>query len=179
MCPGSGAARLVGMDMYASWAPRPLRRPPSLTVAHVLLSVQAVALALMWLAPNAFVALMVLAEGVPEDENAQWLFVPVIFTAPLLLFAVPAIVLALRFTRGRAGLHAAVLVFEALILLAVGVLGTWLALDSVGFFFTLPVVAVILPAVCVLPTLLTRQARAYFTRPSERGGRGLPAGPGI
>lgn len=165
MCPDYGAARLVGMDMYATWAPQPLRRPFSLTAAHVALSIQAVALTLMWLVPNAIVALMVLSEGVPQDESAQWLFVPIMITAPLLLFAVPAIVLSLRFHRGRVGLHAAVLIFEALTLLTTGALGAWLAPDSLGFFFALPVVAVILPAAYVLPALLTHQARTHFTRP--------------
>src|SRR5688572_13719927 len=130
MCPDLGAARLIGMDMYATWAPQPVRRPLPLIAAHVALSVQAVALTLMWLVPNAIVALMVLSEGVPRDGSAQWLFVPIILTAPLLLFAVPGIVLAVRFHRGRAGLHVTALVFETLILLTTGVLGTWLAVES-------------------------------------------------
>lgn len=95
----------------------PLRKPRSGTVslARGLLWTQAVVFAIMWSIPNGTVVWFVVTEGIPHDGSAGWLLVPVIFTAPLLVFLAPGAVLAARFGRGQ-GVRRGIIAWEAVVL---------------------------------------------------------------
>ncbi|MFI0352550.1 hypothetical protein [Actinomadura sp. 9N407] len=147
--------------------PRPDgQRPAALTVAHVLLWVQATLFSAAWLIPNGFVALIVLAEGVPDDEGAGWLLVPVIYSAPLLLLAVPGIALAARFSRGRGVVRGGIVLFEvvlgsACLLVILAGAGTGI---GVIFVPVLLLAGTALMGAYVTVVLLGPDGRAYFHR---------------
>ncbi|QKG27245.1 hypothetical protein [Actinomadura verrucosospora] len=90
----------------------------ALAWARRLLWMQVAVLGVLWLLPNAWVAAVVVTDGVPHDESAGWLLVPVIYSAPLLLLTVPGAVLAARCRPGRRGVHIQIMVGEAVLLTA-------------------------------------------------------------
>lgn len=84
--------------------------------ARRLLWTQVAVFGVLWLLPNATVAAVVVTQGVPHDESAGWLLAPVIYSAPLLLLAVPGAVLAARYRpRGRS-VHIKIMAFEVVFL---------------------------------------------------------------
>ncbi|TDB98010.1 hypothetical protein [Actinomadura sp. 7K534] len=97
--------------------------PGALGAAHGVLWAQAVLSGLAWLLPNAGVALWVSVHGVPGDGTAPYLLIPVLFSLPLLLLAVPGLVLAARLPSGRRGVHTGAVVYEAL----------WIVLGAAAF----------------------------------------------
>ncbi|TDC63462.1 hypothetical protein E1200_22225 [Actinomadura sp. GC306] len=142
------------------------QRPPpgALGMAHAMLWMQAVLCGLAWLLPNAGVLLWVAVQGIPDDGTAPYLLVPVLFSLPALLFAVPGLVIAARLPSGGRNVHTAAVVYEAL----------WVVLGTAAFVgpfrFPLggppPVMSVIfasvLAAAYVLVVLLTPNGRARF-----------------
>jgi hypothetical protein len=161
-------ARLIIMKMTDQrvW-PRPDgQRPGALSLAHVLLWVQATLFSAAWLIPNGFVALIVLADGVPDDGSAGWLLIPVVYSAPLLLLAVPGIVLAARFSRGRGGVRGGIVLFE--VLLGGACLLVILAGASTGigvvFVPALLLAGAAFMGAYVTVVLLGPDGRAYFHR---------------
>ncbi|MEU9025853.1 hypothetical protein [Actinomadura sp. NPDC048394] len=136
----------------------------SLSLAHKLLWAQAVLFMLAWLIPTGAVAVSALAQGIPDDGSAPYLLIPLIYSAPVLLFAVPTLVLAVLFSRGGRGVHTGVVAFEALF---VG-LGALLLVGSMQVTFGLVYLALgllcptTLPALYVLIVLLTPKGRAHF-----------------
>ncbi|MEW2360158.1 hypothetical protein [Spirillospora sp. NPDC029432] len=140
------------------------QRTGPVAAAHVLLWAQAALAALAWLLPNALVAAIVVTEGIPDDGSAPYLLIPVIFSAPLLVIAVPGLVLAASFTRGRRGVRAGIVVFEAL-LIGTGALTVLMGAPSVlQSVLGLLLGGGALAGAYVLAVLLRSQGRAYFTR---------------
>lgn len=143
--------------------------PGGLAAAHRVLWAQAVLCAVAWLVPNAGVLVWLLAYGVPDDGTAPYLLIPVVFSLPFLVLAVPGLLIAARLPVRRRGVHTAAVLYEAL----------WLALGAAAFAggLRIPlgipapmllVVASALAAAYVLTALLTPEARRHF-RGDARG----------
>lgn len=138
--------------------------PGALAMAHRVLWTQGLLCGLAWLLPNATVAAVALTHGVPDDGTAPYLLIPVVFTLPLLLFAVPGLVLAARFRTGGRGVHAGVVVYEGAWVLAAVLLFPVYVRPAVGgppVLMPLLLLSVV-AAAAVLAAVLAPAGRARF-----------------
>jgi hypothetical protein len=158
MCPAGSRGSLVVMNVDQ----RSL--PGALAAAHAVLWAQAVLCGLAWLSPNAGVALWVSVHGVPDDGTAPYLLIPVLFSLPLLLFAVPGLVLAARLPSGHRGVHTGAVVYEALWIALGGAALNGPVRAALGGPFPVRVLlfASMLAAAYVLAVLLAPNGRSRF-----------------